>query len=95
MVNRTIKDASTTLLEVNTGGWNWRQVAEIRYCVKGNEIELAIPRKALGFGDPKKPISFDFKWADNMQKDGDIMEFTVNGDAAPNGRFNYRFVENG
>ncbi|MCX6376006.1 MAG: hypothetical protein NTU88_08260 [Armatimonadetes bacterium] len=103
VVNRTIKDASTTLLEVSTGGpstglrtgWNWKPKSEIRYCVKGNELELAIPRKALGFGDLEKPLRFDFKWADNMQQDGDILEFTVNGDAAPNGRFSYRFVENG
>jgi hypothetical protein len=54
---------------------------------------LAIPRSALGLGDLKKPLDFEFKWADNIQADGDIMEFTVNGDAAPNGRFNYRYYE--
>ena len=95
VVNRTIKDASTTLLEASAAGWNWKPKSEIRYCVKGHEIELAIPRKALGFGDLEQPLRFDFKWADNMQKDGDILEFTVNGDSAPNGRFSYRFVENG
>lgn len=95
VVNRTVKDASTTLLEVSTGGWNWKPKSEIRYCVRGNEIELAIPRKALGFGDLEQPLRFDFKWADNMQQDGDILEFTVNGDSAPNGRFSYRFSENG
>jgi hypothetical protein len=30
-----------------------------------------------------------------MQKDGDITQFTVNGDSAPNGRFSYRFLGDG
>ena len=95
VVNRRVKDSRMTVLEKSAGAWNWKPVAEIRYFVKGNEMELAIPRKSLGFGDPKKPIRFDFNWADNIRKDGDILEFTVNGDSAPNGRFNYRFIENG
>jgi hypothetical protein len=70
--------------------WNWK--ATVRYAVKGCELELAIPRKALGFGDPSKPIRFDFKWADNIQS-FDPIEFTINGDTAPNGRFAYRYQE--
>lgn len=93
VVNRRVVDGNTTLLEASKGGWNWKAIAEIRYHIKGNELELAIPRKALGFADPHRPLRFDFKWADNMQKDGDILEFTVNGDAAPSGRFNYRYME--
>ena len=89
IVNRRVKDGKTTLLEANPGGWNWRPKAEVSYRVEGNELMIAIPRLALGMAG--KPVHFDFKWADNMQKPGDIMEFTVNGDAAPNGRFNYRY----
>ena len=36
-------------------------------------------------------VSFDFHWADNIQKSDDIIEFSISGDSAPNRRFNYSF----
>jgi hypothetical protein len=36
------------------------------------------------------PFTIDFKWADNLQQTGEWSDFTLNGDAAPNDRFNYR-----
>ena len=90
IVNRTVKDGKTTLLDANAGGWSWRARAEVSFRVEGNELMLAIPRAALGLVG--RPVRFDFKWADNVQKPGDVMEFTTNGDAAPNGRLNCRYV---
>jgi hypothetical protein len=92
VVNRTVVDGKTSLLEKNTGGWNWTRAAEISYRVKGNELHLAVPRAALGLPGGKAPMTFDFKWADNVQKPGDIMDFYVSGDVAPEGRFKYRFL---
>ena len=37
-------------------------------------------------------VSFQFKWADNMQKE-DPMDWYVNGDTAPGSRFNYIYKE--
>ena len=54
----------------------------------GNELELAIPWKSLGLKSP--PAALDFKWADNCLQALDWADFTLNGDAAPNDRFNYR-----
>jgi len=34
----------------------------------------------------------NFKWSDNMQNEGDIMDFYVNGDVAPGGRFKYQYA---
>ena len=42
---------------------------------------------------PDQPLDFEFKWSDNMQDEGNIMDFYVNGDAAPGGRFNYVYTE--
>jgi hypothetical protein len=53
-------------------------------------MEMAIPRAWLGQTGPD--VSLDFHWADNIQRTDDIMEFTVSGDSAPNGRFNYRYT---
>ena len=54
-------------------------------------MELAISRSDLGLRDASKPVRLEFKWADNMQRPGQIEDFALNGDAAPNGRFNYAY----
>ena len=78
------------VLEESTIGWDWHPRAVVDYQVRGNELWLAIPRSVLGLSG--RPVKLDFKWADNMQSNG-IIEFTTNGDSAPNGRFNYRYQE--
>ena len=58
-------------------------------CPTGTLQELvAIPRAALGLA--ALPDHIDFKWADNLQQTGEWSDFMLNGDAAPNDRFNYR-----
>ena len=54
------------------------------------ELELALPLSALGLSGP--PALLDFKWADNIQQTGDWSDFTLNGDVAPDDRFNYRAI---
>lgn len=85
VVNRT----AAGVLEASAGGWNWRRAGTVRYKVKGCEMELAIRRADLGLRDASQPLHIEFKWADNMQHPGEIEEFAINGDVAPNGRFNY------
>lgn len=89
MVNRTV-DRGTAWLERNTGGFTWRKVAPVSYRIEERELHLAIPRKALGIQPGR--VSLDFKWADNIQKPGDIMDFYLSGDVAPLGRFNFRYT---
>ena len=38
-------------------------------------------------------LHVEFKWADNASTDGKVMDFYVQGDAAPDGRFTYLFTE--
>ena len=52
-------------------------------------MQLKIKRSDLGF--KKGAIKLNFKWSDNMQTDGDIMDFYVSGDVAPGGRFNFAY----
>jgi hypothetical protein len=61
--------------------------------VAGSELEVAIPRTVLGVTAETRWI--DFKWADNIQQTGEWSDFTLNGDAAPNDRFNYRALLGG
>jgi hypothetical protein len=37
-------------------------------------------------------VDMEFKWNDNMQENGNIMDFYVNGDTAPGGRLNYIYL---
>lgn len=37
-------------------------------------------------------VNFNFKWADNMQQPGDVLDFYVSGDVAPDGRFRYLYI---
>jgi hypothetical protein len=91
IVNRQVQSDGRTWLEKNVGGWNWRRVAPVSYRVKGNEIQIAIPRRALGLKLGTSALALDFKWVDNCQHPGDIMDFYLSGDVAPIARFNYRY----
>lgn len=94
IVNRKIHNITETIVEGNVGNhWDWKEVGVVQYAVAGNELEIAIPRAYLGLDDINKLLIFDFKWVDNMQAEGDILDFYVSGDVAPNGRFNYRYAE--
>ena len=57
--------------------------------MNGNGMELSLPRALVG-QDQNTP-RFDFHWADNIQGFNDVSELGVNGDSAPNRRWNYRF----
>lgn len=72
------------------GIWLWEQAGKASYKVKGNVLEIAVPKALLGFDADK--IDFEFKWNDNMQHPGMVMDFYVSGDTAPGGRFNYVYT---
>jgi len=92
IVNRVVNSDGTTWLEKNDGGWNWKKVEKINFRVQGNELHLAIPRKVLGQARGALPVRLDFKWADNLQQPGEVMDFFLSGDVAPEGRFKYRYA---
>lgn len=72
-------------------GRAWSRVATAPCVVQGNELMVAINRSTLGLVG--KPVRVDFKWFDSRQPLAGIDDFTTNGDAAPNCRFNYRYAE--
>lgn len=90
LVNRSVIDGRKTALCQWTDA-GWKRSAVIPYRALSNKLEISIPRKALGMTG--KPVSFDFHWADNIQKQDDIIEFAVSGDSAPDRRFNYQYHE--
>lgn len=85
VINRVNPENGKATLEKSTGGWNWTSVGNVDYVRNGKTLQIAVPRALLGL-DQNSP-SFSFKWSDNMQTDGDILDFYNNGDVAPGGRF--------
>jgi hypothetical protein len=91
-INRLPADANKFVIERSLGGWNWESIAEVPYRVSGNELHLAIPLEQLGLSKVTTETRMEFKWADNLQTEGEPSDFDLNGDVAPNGRFNYGYV---
>jgi hypothetical protein len=81
-------DRPGCLQEHSGSGFHWSEVGTVQWKQTGHALELSIPWKALHLAGP--PEWIDFKWADGLQLTGDWSDFTLNGDAAPNERFNYR-----
>lgn len=89
VVNRTAQ-AKKAVLEKSEKGWDWTEAGQIDYAVNGNQLELKVPKSMIGITGS---VDLEFKWSDNMQQEGDIIDFLINGDVAPSGRFNYHFME--
>ncbi len=90
IINRNNANENTLIVERSTGGWNFENTGAAQYTVNGNIMTLAIPRDALGLENGTE-VHFNFKLSDNMQTDGDIMDFYQHGDVAPGGRFMFAF----
>jgi hypothetical protein len=88
VVNRRPGSGGTSVESNSGGSYTWRPDATVGYRVEGNELMVVVPRKLLGLRKGANVI--DFKWADNIAQTGDASDFTLNGDAAPDDRFNYR-----
>ena len=90
ILNRT-RNGNTCSIEKNNGGWSWSKIGDGTFAVKGDELQIQVSRSALG--QTASPLIVDFKWVDNVYN-SEIMNFIDQGDIAPNGRCNYRFIEN-
>ena len=88
VVNMEVLSPEQTTLKQRTDT-GWETVERCDYRRSGCELELAIPRRALWLSDGKP--NFYFHWVDNIQKLDDINEFFVNGESAPERRYNYHY----
>jgi hypothetical protein len=91
LVNGKVSDSETTNLmsyDEENGDWVFESNVPFRY--QGTGLELAIPRESIGAGGDA--VAFDFKWSDNPEELVDPISLCLNGDTAPNRRFNFRFI---
>ena len=88
ILNRNRNDEAVLIERfVGVDTWAFETVGSVAYTRLGNVMQVKIPKDLIGFSG-----TIDFKWADNSVPTGQIMEFLDQGDAAPNGRYNYRFT---
>ena len=90
VINRRVVNSGTGILEQTSHGWNWQSREQVSMRMERNELMLSVSREAVGLEG--RAFRFEFKWADNFQRDDDIDAFLLYGDAAPPGRFNYLFT---
>ncbi|MCA9732907.1 MAG: T9SS type A sorting domain-containing protein [Deferribacteres bacterium] len=90
VVNRN-SPTDSAVVERSAQGWQWTKAAASQMTVSSKTVELKLPRSLF---PQDKPLNFEFKWSDNMQDDGNIMDFYVSGDVAPGGRFNFVYDAN-
>ena len=88
LVNAKVPDKKITTImryEPNSPDNPWVEQMQLSYRYAGNSLELAVPRKLIGLkGDS---WVFDFHWCDNPADLKDPISLCVNGDSAPNRRF--------
>ncbi len=87
IVNDIVLDGCATFLQTCLGGYRFGNNTRISYFKEGNQMMIAIPRKAMGL--EKDGFELHFKWADHTGKNETIEEFYEHGDAAPYGRFSF------
>lgn len=88
VINRINPKNNKAVIEKNIAGrWEWESVGSAPISIQNNRLEIAVSRSLLKLEG--QPVNFEFKWNDNMQENGNIMDFYVNGDTAPGGRFNF------
>jgi len=88
VVNLGVKSATETTLK-KWDGTTWSNEVKVPYKLTGNEMEMSIPRTVVMM-DQSTP-EFYFHWSDNAQQLNDVTAFFVDGESAPDRRFNYNF----
>ncbi|MGB8317429.1 MAG: hypothetical protein WCE54_04850 [Ignavibacteriaceae bacterium] len=92
LINQNIINSSTTtVMKYDSLSQSWSVVGKIKYHCTGNKLEINVPRMILGLPNSNS-FTFDFHWADNPEDLKTPISFCINGDSAPNRRFNYRFI---
>lgn len=89
LINRTAPSGNLATIERKTDSGEWEAVGSAELCVDGDRLLLAVPRKMSGLDQPE--FTIDFKWFDNVDPTGDVTDFYIKGDVAPESRFYYRY----
>lgn len=78
-----------TLQHYVDGKWKNVNKKPFNRIIEKNRMMITVPRSLLNL--MSGTLNFEFKWSDNMQVE-DPLDWYVNGDTAPGGRFNYVYT---
>ena len=93
LVNGRARDGHTTTLTRLSDGRTW----PVAYRAAGDELMVAVPRALLGLTGLRR-TALDFHWVDDVKVGPggeDPSGWWYDGDSAPDGRFNFRYVNDG
>lgn len=90
VINTSIKDKNTTTLSFLNKDGSLKKSIPVSYQVSYNKLMIKVNRSEIS---KSVKLAFEFHWADNITKIGDITEFFLNGDNAPERRANFLFQE--
>jgi hypothetical protein len=68
-------------------GWAWKKIRTIRHGMAPDRLAYAIAKRDIAV---EGAFTLRFKWSDNMQE-REPLDWILNGDTAPNGRFQYLY----
>lgn len=90
LINKNINEKTTSLMKFDANSKEWVEVSRLDYHYEGKKLEVAVPRKLLGLQG--NGFTFDFHWCDHPKDLKDQISLCIDGDSAPNRRFNYRCI---
>jgi hypothetical protein len=88
VLNMGVNSASQTTLKKRSNSI-WIGVGTATYKVSGNQIEIAVHRSLLGYTSSE--VAFFYQIFDNPKEIDNIEDNFINGESAPDRRFNYDY----
>lgn len=87
IINRNINGNRGSVEKYVNGAW--QQVGEVQFKVNGNVMVVCVPLDMIG--KSKDDLLIQFKVADNVTNQNDIMDYYITGDTAPLGRVGFGY----
>jgi hypothetical protein len=86
VINMGVTNSSQTTIKKRTGN-TWTTIGTATYSVSGNEMEIAVPRTLIGL--TANTVPYYYQIFDNPSVLDNIEDNFINGESAPDRRFNY------
>jgi hypothetical protein len=88
VINMGVTSATVTTVKKRVGS-SWTTVGSASYSVVGNQMEISVSRTLLEY--TSTDVAYYFQLVDNPQTLDNIEDNFVNGESAPDRRFNYAY----
>ncbi|MBO5076286.1 MAG: hypothetical protein J5584_01645 [Clostridia bacterium] len=91
ILNRSRADGKLSVERFDGNSWTSIKLGDAEYTVNEKYLTVTVDKSLLGWKSGEA-ANFDFKWTDNSTETGNILEFMDLGEAAPDDRFNFRYI---